>query len=187
MDKITKKIKYSGDTEYNIVVNLTNQYYDIGFYSSSQYSGDTVTNNEINTINGTAISRLNELKKYTQSSNLSEKYIISSNGSDGVIINDSTNDSIKYIINNIIYIDDLINGSTTFTFNTPIEYTDLDNNFLVKEDKFLNYTNIKRNNNLDIVRQSLNIVEKHIRLTDIRNVEELTLYGGRYYNIYKNS
>lgn len=187
MEKIVKKIKYNNN-ETNIVINLNNNYYDIGFYTNSGYSGNTSTDIvKPITVTGITISRLNELKKYTESQNIEDKYIISINGSNGIILLETNEDVITYIIDSIKFFDDLNDGSTSFEFLTPTEYSDLDNNIIIKEDRYLNYVNYKEKSDVEVVRQSLNIFESHIRLSDIRNVEELTLYGGRYYNIFKNS
>jgi hypothetical protein len=187
MEKFIKKIRYTGK-ENNIIINLLNKFYDIGFYSDSLYeTNNPIPNNKLIQITATGISRLNELRKYTESSTISEKYIISNNNSNGIILSETDEDKITYIIDKIKFVDNLIDGSTEFIYNTPQKYEDLEDTFLVKEDKFLNYVGYKEKKDLDIVRQTLNIFESHIRLTDISNVEELTLYGGGYYNIFKNS
>jgi hypothetical protein len=187
MEKIIKKIRFTGK-EQNILINLLNKFYDIGFYTDSLYQTDNpVSINQHIRINATGVSRLNELKKYTDSNIISEKYIISQNNSNGIILSETDDDKITYIIDSIKYIDDLIDGSTEFSYEIPEKYEDLDDTFLIKEDKYLNYINVKEKSDLDVVRQSLNIFESHIRLTDIKNVEELTLYGGGYYNIFRNS
>lgn len=187
MDKIKKKFKFDGN-EKNFIINLNNEFIDIGFYTDSKESSniDIEMNNKKN-VQGLGLSRLNELKKYNESSDISEKYIISNNNGNGVILNESDNNKITYIIDNIKFIDDLNDGSTIFSYIIPEQYEDLSNNILIKEDKFLKYSSYREEKDLDIVRQSLNIFESHIRLTDIRNVEELTLYGGGYYNIFRNS
>lgn len=187
MEKIVKKIKFTGK-EQNFLINLNNKFYDIGFYTDSLYDTELpIPINKNIHVNSTGISRLNELKKYTESSDISQKYTISINGSNGVILSETDEDKITYIIDNIKYIDDLNDGSTEISYNIPNKYEDLEDTFLIKEDKFLNFVNKKEKSDLDINRQSLNIFESHIRLTDIRNVEELTLYGGGYYNIFRNS
>jgi hypothetical protein len=187
MEKIIKKIRYTGK-EQNILINLLNKFYDIGFYTDSLYeTNNPIPINEHIEINATGVSRLNELRKYTESNIISEKYIISQNNSNGIVLTETDEDKITYIIDNIKYIDNLIDGSTEFSYEIPQKYEDLKDNFLIKEDKYLNYTDYKEKKDLDVVRQSLNIFESHIRLTDIRNVEELTLYGGGYYNIFRNS
>lgn len=187
MEKIIKKIKFN-NTDINLVINLNNRFYDVGFYSESGYENDIdIENNNIGTVTGTTISRLNELKKYTESSLITDKYVLSSNGSNGLILSETTEDLIVYIVDGINYTDNIIDGSTSFSFIIPEIYEDLENNFIIKEDKFLNYNDYKEINDIDVVRQTLNIFESHIRLSDIRNVEELTLYGGGYFNIINNS
>lgn len=187
MEKIVKKIKFTGEEE-NFLINLNNKFYDIGFYTDSLYDTELpVPINKNIHVNTTGISRLNELKKYTESSDISQKYIISINGSNGIILSETDDDKITYIIDNIKYIDDLNDGSTEISYDIPNKYEDLENTFLIKEDKFLNFVNKREKSDLDINRQSLKIFESHIRLTDIRNVEELTLYGGGYFNIFRNS
>jgi hypothetical protein len=187
MEKIKKRLRYD-NKHNNIIILLTNRFYDIGFYSDSEYdNNENIQTFQSKTISGTTISRLNELKLYTESLIVTEKYTISINGSNGIIINETDEDKITYTVNGVKYVDDLTDGSTTFIFNTPAIINDIDNNILIKEDKYLNFVGYKESSDLDIVRQSLNITESHIRLTDISNVEELTLYGGGYYNIYNNS
>jgi hypothetical protein len=187
MEKIEKKIKFNNEP-INIVIKLTNNYYDIGFYSDSEYEDGN--NNETfikNKVEGFAISRLSELKTYSESTSFDKKYKISLNNSNGVVLSESSEDIIVYIIDGIKYFDDIDNNITSYEFNTPTNYNDIDDNKIIKRDEYLNYTDYSVKSNLDIVRQSLNIFENHMRLSDIRNVEELTLYGGRYFNIIKNS
>jgi hypothetical protein len=187
MEKIIKKIKFTNNS-VNIIINLNNNYYDVGFYSDSGYDNDNIdTNVKSVNINGVGISRLNELKKYTESENIFEKYKLSINGSDGVITSETNENNIVYIIDNIKFFDNLNDGSTQYQYTTPTQHNDLNKNILYKDDRYLNFVNYKKQNNIEILRQSLNIFESHIRLTDIRNVEELTLYGGGYYNIINNS
>lgn len=187
MEKIYKSFKFNNEP-INIVIKLVNNYYDIGFYSDSEYEDGT--NNptlDSNKVDGFAISRLNELKKYTNSNNLNEKYKLSINGSNGVILSESNSNIITYIVDGIKYFDDINENITTFEYNTPTKYNEIEDNFLIKRDEYLNYSDFSKKSNLDIVRQSLNIFENHMRLSDVRNVEELTLYGGGYFNIIKNS
>lgn len=184
MNKIIKKLKFT-NKEINIVVNLVNNYYDVGFYTNSGEVNNEVIDNTVTeiTVTGVTASRLNELKTYTD--DINKRYKKSVNGSNGILVSETDNNIIVYIIDNIKYFDD--NDTTTFQFQALSKYDDIENNFMFKEDKFLNYSDYNKKSNLDIVRQSLNIFESHMRLSDIRNVEELTLYGGSYYNIFKNS
>jgi len=187
MKKIIKSFKLN-EEPINILISLTNNYYDVGFYSDSGYEdGSNKISLNRNKIEGFAISRLNELKTYNESLVLDKKYKISINNSNGVILSESNDDKITYIIEGIKYIDDINENTTTFEFLTPSNYSDIDDQFLVKRDEYLNYADYSKKSKLDIVRQSLNIFESHMRLSDIRNVEELTLYGGRFFNIIKNS
>lgn len=187
MDVIKKRIKFNNN-DINIIFNIKSDYNDIGFYSDSGYeSPETIPTFESKSITGFTISRLKELEKYSNSTNIDKKYKLSTNGSNGVILSETDENQITYIINNIKYVDNLETNETIFEYNTPTTHNDLENKILVKEDNYLNYSDKKTESNLDIVRQSLNIFESHIRLTDIRNLEELTLYGGGYYNIIKNS
>lgn len=187
MEKIFKSFKFNNEP-INVIIKLTNNYYDIGFYSNSGYEdGTNNTSFTSNKIEGFAISRLNELKTYSESNDLSKKYIQSVNGSNGVILSESNNNVITYVIDGIKYFDDINENLTSFEYNTPTKYDDIEDKFLVKRDEYLNYSDYSQKSNLDIVRQSLNILENHMRLSDIRNVEELTLYGGGFFNIIKNS
>lgn len=187
MHVIKKSIKFNNQPT-NIIFNIKSNYYDIGFYTDSGYDSTTIPPvYESKKITGFATSRLMELEKYSNSTDINKKYKISINSSNGVILSQSNDNQITYIIDNIKYVDDLISNITTFEYNTPVTHSDIENKILVKEDNYLNYSDKKTDSNLDIVRQSLNIFESHIRLSDIRNLEELTLYGGGYYNIIKNS
>lgn len=190
MEKIIKKIKYNinGTNSTYIVINLNNNYYDIGFYTDSGYKNNNLDDTvKPITVKGITISRLNELKKYTESQILENKYIISVNDSNGILLEETDENVITYLIDNIKFFDNLNDGSSSFEFLTPNQHSDLNKNILIKEDRYLNYVNYKEKSDIEIVRQSLNIFESHIRLSDIKNVEELTLYGGTYYNIFKNS
>lgn len=187
MNKIIKKIKYT-EKDINIVISFSNKFYDIGLFQNTDIESDEeIGFNEINTITTPGISRLNELRKYSESNVISEKYLVSINNSNGVILAETDETKITYIIDGIKFIDNLENGDTDLIYNTPSSYNDIDNLTVYKDDRYLNYTDYKEKRDLDITRQSLNIFESHIRLTDIKNVEELILYGGGYYNIIKNS
>lgn len=187
MEKIFKSFKFN-NTPINIIISLKQDYYDVGFYSDSEYQDGTNNNLMIsNKVEGFGISRLNELKTYNTSNDLSKKYKVSVNNSNGIILSETNDNIITYIIDGVKFFDDIVNNITTFEYNTPIKYNDIEDQFLVKRDEYLNYADYSRKSNLDIIRQSLNIIESHMRLSDIRNVEELTLYGGGYFNIIKNS
>lgn len=187
MEKISKNFKYDNQP-INLIIKLTNNFYDIGFYTNSEYE-DGLNNVllDSNKIEGFGISRLSELKKYNQGTTLDKKYKISIDNSNGVILSESNNSIITYIIDGIKYFDDIDNNVTRFEYNTPIKYNDIEDQKLVKRDEYLNYSDYNQKSDLDIVRQSLNIFENHMRLSNIRNVEELTLYGGGFFNIIKNS
>jgi hypothetical protein len=187
MEKVNKKIKFNNEP-INIIIKLVHNFYDIGFYSDSNYEDGT--NNTAITrqkVEGFGISRLSELKTYNQSTELSKKYKLSSNGSNGILLSESNDNTITYIIDGIKYFDNINNNTTSFEYLTPEKYNDIEDQKVVKRDEYLNFSDYSEKSDLDIVRQSLNIFESHMRLSDIRNVEELTLYGGRYYNIIKNS
>jgi len=187
MEKISKKIKFT-DEPINIIIKLTNNYYDIGFYSDSEYiDGENNPTIQSKKIEAFAISRLSELKTYNESTLIDKKYKLSVNGSNGVVLSESNNNLITYIIDGIKYFDDIVNNFTRYEYLTPTKYNDLNDQKVIKIDEYLNYTNYSEKSNLDITRQSLTIFENHMRLSDIRNVEELTLYGGGFFNIIKNS
>jgi hypothetical protein len=187
MEKISKSFRFNNEP-INIVIKLVNNFYDIGFYSDSKYEdGDNNDTNLKKLIDGFGISRLNELKTYNTSNDISKKYKLSSNGSNGIILSETNNSLITYIIDGIKYVDDIDNNITSFEYNTPTKYNDILDQKLVKRDEYLNFSDYSEKSDLDIVRQSLNIFESHMRLSDIRNVEELTLYAGGYFNIIKNS
>lgn len=187
MEKITKKLKFKNEP-INIIINLKNNYYDIGFYSNSEYEdGTNYQTFDQFKIEGFAISRLNELKTYNNTNDIEKKYTQSVNGSNGVILSETDENIITYIIDGIKYFDDINNNTTAFEYYTPTNYNDIEDYKIVKRDEYLNYTDYSEKSDLDIVRQSLNIFESHMRLSDIRNVEELTLYAGGYFNIIKNS
>ena len=187
MEKISKKFKFNNEP-INIIIKLSNNYYDIGFYSDSKYEDGTNNPTLIsNKVEGFGISRLSELKKYNQGTTLQSRYKVYSEYSDGIILEESNNNVITYIIDGIKYFDDITNNQTRFQFVTPTKFNDIEDQKVVKRDEYLNYADYNQKADLDIVRQSLNIFENHMRLSDIRNVEELTLYGGRFFNIIKNS
>jgi hypothetical protein len=187
MEKISKNFKFTNEP-INIIIKLSNNFYDIGFYSDSEYEDGTNNPTLVSTkVEGFGISRLSELKKYNQGTTLQTKYKIYSETSDGIILEESNNNVITYIIDGIKYFDDINNNITTFEYLTPTKFNDIEDQKLVKRDEYLNYSDYNKKVDLDIVRQSLNIFENHMRLSDIRNVEELTLYGGGFFNIIKNS
>jgi len=145
-------------------------------------------------VTGTSSSRLSELRKFTVTGTLSELYFTSTDPN----INDGVNGLLTqtpttwtYYIGGITYVDDVINKTTTFSFNS-LGYDD-PNNFsdykIIKDEVKQNIIDKPEiDNNVFIIRQSLPVFQNVYRLQDIRNISELEKYaGGAKFNILNNT
>jgi len=148
---------------------------------------------EVNTITGTSSSRLSELKKYARSGTLNKLYYTSTTPAiDGVNTGlTTTGITYTYYIGGITYVDNVTGGTTTYTF-TSSGYSDTNNFSNLPYIKDENLQNVIAkplvDNNVFIIREEQQILDKNYRLRNIGNLTELTYYaGGAYYNIINNT
>lgn len=185
------------DTGVTYCVNflLTQNMDDLGFFNTLVQSGTTGATFpiEVNTITGTSSSRLNELKKYARSGTLDKLYYTSTTpATDGVNTGlTTTGITYTYYIGGITYVDNVTGGTTTYTFISS-GYSDTNNFSNLPYIKDENLQNVIAkplvDNNVFIIREEQQILDKNYRLRNIGNLTELTYYaGGAYYNIINNT
>ena len=175
--------------DYSFKILLKGRDIDFGFFDV--YEDDLATGVTGTTIiltpfpiSGTSSSRLSELRKFTVSGTLSEMYYTSTDPTiaDGVNeILTSTATTWTYYIGGITYVDDVVNNTTSFTFES-LSYND-PNNFVnlpyIKDEAKQNIIDKPEiDNNVFIIRQSLPVFQNVYRLQDVRNISELEKYAG---------
>jgi hypothetical protein len=137
-------------------------------------------------------SRLIELKKYAVGVPFSQQYFGSGSVSnDGVDYSNSVEgDYITYYLGGIKFVDDISEGTTTFSY-TPqgTSSPDFINETYYKdpnESKIIG--NPKINNDVFITRDQQSAFDKNYKLEFIDRIVDLTTYaGGKYFNIINNS
>ena len=137
-------------------------------------------------------SRLNELRKYTITTNFANQYV--GGGSwiqDGVdYLNSPAIEYVVYFIGGIRYVDEtLINGTTTsFSYLPNNTYNFIDEQYIKNPNKEKIISNPKIYDDVFITRDNLSAFNKNYRLEYIRNLVDLTTYaGGKYFKIINNT
>ena len=137
-------------------------------------------------------SRLNELRKYTITTNFANQYV--SGGSwvqDGVdYLNSPVIEYVVYFIGGIRYVDEtLINGTTTsFSYLPNNTYNFIDEQYIKNPNKEKIISNPKIYDDVFITRDNLSAFNKNYKLEYIRNLVDLTTYaGGKYFKIINNT
>ena len=137
-------------------------------------------------------SRLNELRKYTITTNFANQYV--SGGSwiqDGVdYLNSPAIEYVVYFIGGIRYVDEtLINGTTTsFSYLPNNTYNFIDEQYIKNPNKEKIISNPKIYDDVFITRDNLSAFNKNYKLEYIRNLVDLTTYaGGKYFKIINNT
>jgi hypothetical protein len=171
------------DVQYHMKIGLTTDNKELGFfYAEEPLTLLSITGNTDVSITGTTISRLIELKKYTASTVFTNLYIVyditTGNGVD--YTNSIENVLVVYYIDGIMYIDDLINKITTYSY-IGIGYASPDFIFYpVLKDDLLNniVTNVNVSSDIYIERSPLSVYDMLYRLEHIENMLELNTYAG---------
>jgi len=137
-------------------------------------------------------SRLNELRKYTVTSNFADQYVGGGSWtSDGVDYGvSSAIEYVTYYIGGIKYIDEtLIDGTTTtFEYNANNNGNFLDEQYIKNPNKEKIISNPKINDDVFITRGEQSAFNKNYRLEFVENLVDLTTYaGGKYFNIINNT
>jgi len=137
-------------------------------------------------------SRLNELRKYTITTNFANQYV--GGGSwiqDGVdYLNSPAIEYVVYFIGGIRYVDEtLINGTTTsFSYLPNNTYNFIDEQYIKNPNKEKIISNPKIYDDVFITRDNLSAFNKNYKLEYIRNLVDLTTYaGGKYFKIINNT
>lgn len=139
-------------------------------------------------------SRLNELKKFIATSEITKLYFSggswTNNGVDFSELEHSE-EYIIYYINGIKFVDYLLDGRTTFEFNSvgtdsTINFTNLP---YYKDPKKENIVSLpKIDNDVFIIRQQLSVYENNYLLEHIDDLFQLeTFAAGNYFNIISNT
>ena len=171
-----------GESQSGITQNYLNSF-DSGVYSSidvegisPSFTGTTYTGTTefTGTTFFTAIgqSKISELKKY------------GSNDYSGVTINiDGTS---GYTIDNITYLD-FPDGHTIYTGNTSgFTQESIINNVLTRNEHFLGFVEQPRvYSDIFVERGKQGVMEVNLRLGEIDNMGELSVYGNGYYKVKK--
>lgn len=219
MEIIKKQVKqkvivFTGDTgvtiipdtgvSYNFKVNLTSTDFHLGYFNAVEdenitgFTGTTAVT--INLVTGVTISRINEIRKFTNNPNPFIRYITGGTlGTFGLNIGESITSTtgttiLTYYLGNIKY-QDFITANTTYL--TTYEYTASGSSVSNLFDdlpyhKNENILDVVRKpkvvNNVFIDRQSVSVLENNLRLKSITNLSELLNYaGGNYFNIVDNT
>ena len=137
-------------------------------------------------------SRLNELRKYTVTSDFTQQYVGGGSWTtDGVDYPNSPSiQYVTYYIGGIKYVDEtLIDGViTTFSYSIDNDGNFINKLYVKNPNKEKIISNPKINDDVFIVRGEQSAFNKNYRLEYIGNLVDLTTYaGGKYFNIINNS
>jgi len=186
---------------YNFNFLLTQQNKDFGFFDvyidplATGVTGGTYISSIPYIITGSSTSRLEELRKYSVSTDLSKKYFTSSNSNEDGLDLTKTISGVSYIyyLGGIIYTDSFLNnptGITTFSFvSSGYSSQNFINLPIIKDEDKENIIEMPLiGNNVFIIRNEQSILEYNYRLRNIHNLSEIEYYaGGAFYNIIKNT
>lgn len=197
---------FSGDTgttgaSYTIKLLLTSTDNNFGFFNSvtaATVTGTTITHPSTFTVTGESKSRIEELRKYTVTQNLSNRYFITNNPNGNGLdltrsnIGDVTGDTLIYYVSGITYREVRTTGTTATTFSFVSEGLNSQNFInkpIIKDESIQEIiAKPKVSENIFIDRQQVSVFENNYRLRNVRNITELQLYaGGNFYNIINNT
>ena len=176
---------------YNIKLLLTSDSKNFGFFNVYEDNLQTIIGNDEYTVSGETNSRLIELEKTIQTTNLSSKYWLSTNiENNGLDLNRSIENEIYvYYIDGIEYIDNINDNITYFTLqsNGLNEINSISGNTYMDESIIYNIGQPKVHSDIFIERPTRKVVEPFFRMRYINNLNDLYEYGGgSYFNIINN-
>lgn len=178
---------------YSFKILLLTDNKNFGFFNVDDYtiSGQTIENGDNYIVSGETYSRLVELEKTIQTTNIEQKYLLFNDlSTNGLDINKSVeNEYYIYYIDNIEYKDDLINNITYFklTSNGLNDENSILGNIYINNSIIYNISKPKVQSDIFVERPIRKIVEPFFRMKDIRNLNDLYEYGGgSYFKIIKN-
>lgn len=144
-------------------------------------------------VTGNCSSRINEIRKYTQTNKFSEKYLISINPNiNGVDLQQSNPSHIVYYIDGIQYTDIINSSGTTTSFRFESLGYDSPDFFSSQVIKIPEKENLVNNpkieNDVFIERQEISVFNNNYKLEYIKNLSELNSFAaGSFYNIVVNT
>lgn len=194
---LKKILPFISGTSYNIKILLSANAIDYGFFDTYEnFSGGTLYSNTY-VVTGTSSNRLEELRKYSVSSDYSIKYLTSTSLLvDGLDISRSitTGDTniFVYYIGGITYTNEVSQSliKTHFSFtNSGFSTNNFENKPIVKlESKDNVVENPIISSDVFISRQEISVFEKSVRLRAINNLSQVISYaGGNYFKIFENT
>lgn len=177
---------------YYIKLRLRSEAIDFGYFNvDDNYTGDTTINNETYLVTGLTSSRLSDIEKFSKSNDISIKYKTTTDENlDGLVINETIeNQKYVYYIGGIKYVDDILNNVTSFQFTRIISNIDFINNPYYKDESKQNIiSKPKINNDINVERQNIAIMDNFYRLKDINLLNDFDYYGGgSIFNIVSNT
>ncbi len=196
---IKKTFQYnSTGTSYNMKILLTCSTVDYGFFDTYEDFDEGELFDSVYIVTGITSSRLEELRKYSTSTDYAIKYVTSTDsGVNGVDLSLSIVNQIPKVI--VYYIDNITytniemsddNISTSFYFvSTGFSTHNFENKPIIKlESKENVVENPVIESDVFIVRQEIPVFEKCIRLRAINDLSQIISYaGGNYFKIYENT
>lgn len=178
---------------YSFKILLLSDNKNFGFFNVDDYtiSGQTIENGDDYIVSGETYSRLVELEKTIQTTNIEQKYWLSNDlSTNGLDINKSVeNEYYVYYIDNIEYKDDLVNNITYFKLksNGLNDENSILGNIYINNSIIYNISKPKVQSDIFVERPIRKVVEPFFRMKDIRNLNDLYEYGGgSYFKIIKN-
>lgn len=178
---------------YSFKILLLSDNKNFGFFNVYDYtiSGQTIENGDDYIVSGETYSRLVELEKTIQTTNIEQKYWLSNDlSTNGLDINKSVeNEYYVYYIDNIEYKDDLVNNITYFKLksNGLNDENSILGNIYINNSIIYNISKPKVQSDIFVERPIRKVVEPFFRMKDIRNLNDLYEYGGgSYFKIIKN-
>ena len=176
---------------YSFKILLLTDNKNFGFFNIDETNLKTIENVDGYTVSGETYSRLSELEKTTQTTDITKKYWQSNDiSTNGLDLNKTVeNEYYTYYIDNIEYVDDLISGITYFTLisNGLNDENSILGNIYMNNSIIYNISKPKIQSDIFIERPIRKVVEPFFRMKDIRNLNDLYEYGGgSYFKIIKN-
>lgn len=176
---------------YSFKILLLSDNKNFGFFNVDETNLKPIQNNNDYVVSGETYSRLVELEKTIQTTNIEQKYWLSNDlSTNGLDINKSVeNEYYVYYIDNIEYKDDLVNNITYFKLksNGLNDENSILGNIYINNSIIYNISKPKVQSDIFVERPIRKVVEPFFRMKDIRNLNDLYEYGGgSYFKIIKN-
>ena len=176
---------------YSFKILLLSDNKNFGFFNVDETNLKPIQNNNDYVVSGETYSRLVELEKTIQTTNIEQKYWLSNDlSTNGLDINKSVeNEYYVYYIDNIEYKDDLVDNITYFKLksNGLNDENSILGNIYINNSIIYNISKPKVQSDIFVERPIRKVVEPFFRMKDIKNLNDLYEYGGgSYFKIIKN-